>query len=512
MHLPTLRRILAASISATLCASAAHADVRLPAVISDHMVLLQDTPANIWGWAEPGEKVTVKFGGKSGESAADPAGKWSVKLDDLKAGTAGELTVSGKNTLTVKDVIVGEVWVASGQSNMEWVVANSKDAPEEIAAANFPAIRVFTVTKNAQAEPQEDLPGKWEVVTPQSAGHLTAVGYYFARKLHQTLQQPIGILHTSWGGTAAELWTPKPILTADPAFKPILDGWEKKVADYPQAKAAYEVALAKWREDEKAARSAGKQPPPQPRAPQGGDVVGSPASLFNGMIAPLTPYTIRGAIWYQGESNAGNARLYRKLFPTMILSWRRAWNAEFPFLFVQLANFNAKHQPPTGQPEMSNWAELREAQTMTLEIPRTGMAVAIDIGEADNIHPKNKQEVGRRLGLIAEASVYYRDQEFSGPLFSGAQIEDGKVRLSFRNSQGMKAADGGKLKGFSIAGADKKFVWADAEIEGDHIIVSSPAVPEPAAARYAWADDPECNLVNETGLPASPFRTDEWLH
>ncbi len=510
MNLP-LTRILTVSVPALLFASAAHADVRLPAVISDHMVLQAETPANVWGWAEPGEKVTVKFGGKTGASAADPAGRWSVKLDELKAGTAGELTVSGKNSLTVKDVIVGEVWVASGQSNMEWIVANSKRPQTEIAAANFPAIRVFTVAKNAQAEMQEDLPGKWEVATPETAGRFTAVGYFFARKLHQTLQQPIGILHTSWGGTPAELWTPKRILASDPDFKPILDRWEKKVADYPQAKAAHDVAIAKWREAEKTAKDAGKQPPPPPRAPQGGDVVGSPASLFNGMIAPLTPYTIRGAIWYQGESNASQARLYRKLFPTMILSWRRAWNAEFPFLFVQLANFNAKHQPPTGQPEESSWAELREAQAMTLEIPRTGMAVAIDIGEAENIHPKDKPEVGRRLGLIAEATVYYRDQEFSGPLFSSSQAEDGRMRLSFRNAQGMKASDGGKLKGFAIAGEDKKFVWADAEIDGDHVIVSSPDVKEPVAVRYAWADDPECNLTNETGLPASPFRTDEWI-
>jgi sialate O-acetylesterase len=239
--------------------------------------------------------------------------------------------------------------------------------------------------------------------------------------------------------------------------------------------------------------------------------VGSPSALYNGMIAPLTPYTIRGAIWYQGESNASQARLYRKLFPTMILSWRRAWNAEFPFLFVQLANYNAKRQPPTGQPEESTWAELREAQTMTLDLPRTGMAVTIDIGESADIHPANKQEVGRRLALIAEATVYYRDQPFAGPFFSGAQIEDGRMRLNFRNSQGMKASDGGKLKGFAIAGEDKKFVWADATIEGDHIIVSSPQVPEPVSVRYAWGDDPECNLVNDTGLPASSFRTDEWI-
>jgi sialate O-acetylesterase len=511
MKLP-LPRVLAASISATILCAAAHADVRLPAVISDHMVLQQETPANVWGWAEPGEKVTVKFANKSTEAAADPAGKWSVKLDDLKAGTTGDLTIAGKNTVTVKDVAVGEVWVCSGQSNMEFRVAGARNAKDEIAAANFPLIRMFTVQKNAQAEPQEDLPGKWEVATPQTVGGFSAVAYFFGRKLHETLKQPIGLIHTSWGGTAAELWTPKPILAADPAFKPIFSAWERKVADYPKAKEAYEAAMAKWKEEAKAAAAAGKPAPPQPRAPQGGDAVGSPSALYNGMIAPLTPYTIRGVIWYQGESNAGAARLYRKLFPTMILSWRRAWNSEFPFLFVQLANFNAKHQPPTGQPEESSWAELREAQAMTLEIPHTGMAVAIDVGEADDIHPKNKQEVGRRLALVAEATVYYRDQEFSGPLFAGAQVEEGKIRLSFRHSQGMKPSDGDKLKGFAIAGEDKKFVWANATIEGDHVIVSSPEVKEPVAVRYAWGDNPECNLVNETGLPASPFRTDEWLH
>jgi sialate O-acetylesterase len=508
---PRFPHVVAVLTAAIFCTAEARADVKLPTVISDHMVLQQETPATVWGWAAPGEKVSASFAGKTAEVVADAAGKWRVKLEDLHAGTAGDLVVKGKNTLTVKDVIVGEVWLASGQSNMEWIVANAKDAAQEIAAANFPAIRIFTVPKNAQAEPQEDLPGKWEVVSPETAGHLTAVGYYFARRLHQELKQPIGILHSSWGGTAAELWTPKRTLAADPDFKPIFDAWERKVANFPKAKADYDAALEKWKEAEKTAKEAGRPAPPPPRPPQGDTPVGSPAALYNGMIAPLTPYTIRGAIWYQGESNASAARLYRKLFPTMILSWRRAWNAEFPFLFVQLASYNAKKVPPTGQPEESQWAELREAQTMTLELPRTGMAVAIDLGEPDNIHPKNKQEVGRRLALIAEASVYYREQEYSGPLFAGAQTEDGRIRLSFRNSAGMKAADGGKLKGFSIAGEDKKFVWADAEIEGDHIVVSSPAVKEPFSVRYGWADVPDCNLVNETGLPASPFRTDSWL-
>ncbi|HEV7868924.1 MAG TPA: sialate O-acetylesterase [Chthoniobacteraceae bacterium] len=489
----------------TLLGAGAMADVRLPAVISDHMVLQQETPATVWGWADPGEKVSVKFGEKAAETVGDANGKWSVKLSELKAGAAGELTVAGKNTLTVRDVLVGEVWVCSGQSNMEWTIASSGSPKETAEAANYPQIRMFTVQRDPAAEPKDDCRGTWEVCTPETAPRFSAVAYHFGQKLHQTLQQPIGLIHSSWGGTPAEYWTPTEVLNADPDFKPILDAWEQKRAAYPKAKEAYDAAMEKYRAAVAADREPGTPAPKPPRAPVGGDALGSPGSLYNGMIAPLLPYTMRGAIWYQGESNAGQARLYRKLFPTMILSWRRAWANEFPFLFVQLANFKTR----VAEPQESQWAELREAQSMTLELPRTGMAVAIDIGEANDIHPKNKREVGRRLALNAEATVYYRDQEFSGPLYAGSQIEDGKVRISFRHAEGLKSADGGKLKGFSIAGADKKFVWADAAIEGDHIVISSPEVSSPVAARYAWADNPECNLVNATGLPASPFRTDD---
>lgn len=496
--------------SAALLVPQLHADVKLPAIISDHMVLQQDTPANVWGWADPGERVTVKFADKSAETVTAPDGKWSAKLSGLKAGMTGELQIAGKNSLTVKDVLVGEVWVCSGQSNMEWIVRNALNPQEEAAAANFPQIRMFTVQKASKLEPQKDCLGRWDVCSPQTVSSFSAVGYFFGRKLNQTLQQPIGLIHTSWGGTPAEFWTPEPVLGADPDFKPIFTTWEQKKTNYPKAKADYDAAMEKWREEEKAAKAEGKEVPRPPRAPQGGDAFGAPACLYNAMIEPLVPYTVRGAIWYQGEANAGNGKLYQKLFPTMIQSWRKAWGIEMPFLFVQLANFNARGVAPTGNPEDSQWAELREAQAMTLELPRTGMAVAIDIGEATDIHPKNKQEVGRRLALIAEATVYFKDQEYSGPLFSGAQMEDGKVRLSFRHSEGLKASDGGKLKGFAIAGADKKWVWGDATIEGDHVVISNSQVTEPVAVRYNWADNPSGNLVNGTGLPASPFRSDEW--
>jgi sialate O-acetylesterase len=486
----------------------AFAEVKLPAIVSDNMVLQQQTPAGVWGWADAGEKVTVKFAGKSAETVADAKGKWKVELTGLVAGEPGEMTIAGKNTITLKNVVAGEVWVGSGQSNMEWPAQKSKDADAEIQAANFPAIRMFTVKKNAQMEPVEDTTGKWEVCTPQTAPGFSAVGYFFARRLHQTIKQPIGIIHTSWGGTPAEYWTPKPVLAADPACRGIVDNWENAVADYPRAMEQYKKDLAEWKELTKTPAPAGKKQPRAPRRPRGGDgALGGPGCLYNGMIAPILNYTIRGAIWYQGEANAGQPDLYKKLFPMMIKSWRTEWkNEELPFLFVQLANYMGRGELPRD----TNWARLREAQFKTLDLPHTGMAVTIDIGDPEDIHPKNKQDVGLRLALWAETTVYLRDQGYSGPLFGGFQTEGGKARLTFRNGKGMKASDDGKIKGFAIAGEDRKFVWADAEIQGDHLVISSPQVPSPVAVRYSWDDNPDCNLINSTGLPASPFRTDEW--
>jgi len=486
------------------------ADIKLPAVISDHMVLQQEKPANIWGWADPGEKVTVKLAGKSLQAVADPNGKWAVKLSDLKPGVAGEMTIAGKNQLTIKDVAVGEVWVCSGQSNMEWRVANSMNAKEESAVANSPLIRMFTVQRNPQEQPQQDCAGKWEVCTPESVPGFSAVAYFFGRHLHKALQVPFGLIHTSWGGTPAEFWTPTDVLASDPDFKGSVENWARTKEEYPKAKEDYEKALAAWETASAKAKADAQPLPKKPTPPRGDSPFGSPGCLYNGMIAPILPYTIQGAIWYQGESNANQARLYRKLFPSMIVSWRQRWGSEFPFLFVQLANFNARGVAPTGQPEESRWAELREAQLMTLELPHTAMAVTIDIGDATDIHPKNKQEVGRRLALGAEATVYYRDTQFSGPLPTGSQEEGGKIRLTFRHAEGLKPATGGKLVGFAVAGEDRKFVWAETEIQGDHVLVSSPQVSKPVAVRYGWADNPQCNLVNAAGLPASPFRTDDW--
>jgi len=495
----------------------AEAKIKLPAVISDHMVLQQEANVNLWGWAEPGEKIAAKFGDKSAETVTGPDKKWRVRLGTLKAGTTGDLTISGTDSITIKDVLVGEVWVASGQSNMEMVVKSSANPNEEIAAADYPKIRMFTVTKANSLTPKEDCEGTWQVCSQATAGAFSAVGYFFARELHKKLNVPVGVIHTSWGGTPAEYWTPAAVIEREPAFKMYTERWDKVKADYPKAKEAYDAAMAKWKEAAEQAKAEGKPAPRAPGAPRGGDAFGAPGCLWNAMVEPLLGYTIQGAIWYQGESNAngGDAKLYRLLFPTMILSWRQAWaqgglagsdNPEFPFLFVQLANFRQRYE----QPVDSDWAVLRESQLMTLELPRTGMAVIIDIGDAVDIHPKNKQEVGRRLALSALAQVYYIDMEFSGPIYSGYQPEDERIRLSFRNADGLKAADGGKIKGFAVAGEDKKFVWADVAIEGDHVLISSPQVTKPVAVRYGWADNPECNLVNSAGLPASPFRTDTW--
>ncbi|MES2568534.1 MAG: sialate O-acetylesterase [Verrucomicrobiota bacterium] len=508
MELSPPSRVLPFLIVSALLHSPSWADIRLPAIISDNMVLQQESKANVWGWAEPGEKVAVRFAEKNSDAVTDADGRWSVKFDGLKAGTAGEMTIIGKNALTVKNVVVGEVWVCSGQSNMEFQVRSGLNPAEEKASANFPLVRMFTVQKAARSEPQNDCVGKWEVCTPETVPGFSGVGYFFGRKLHEDLKFPIGLIHTSWGGTPAEFWTPKQVIEGDPDLRPMAESWEKVLSNYPKAKEAYDKALAEWKEAAAQAKANGGAVPRQPSAPRGGDAFGGPGCLYNGMIAPIEPYTIQGATWYQGESNASRAKQYQKLFPAMIMSWRQRWGAEFPFLFVQLANFNARQAAPTGQPEESQWAELREAQLMTLELPRTGMAVAIDIGDATDIHPKNKQEVGRRLALAAEASVYYREGAYSGPLLAGSQIEEGKIRLSFRNAEGMKAQDGGKLKGFAIAGEDKRFVWADVEIEGDHLVVSNPGIAKPVAVRYGWADNPDCNLINAAGLPASPFRTD----
>jgi len=494
-----------------VCAADAWADVKLPTVISDNMVLQRRTEVPIWGWAEPGEQVmvSVSWHSMAWGVSADKDGKWMFKMNPPKVGGPYEMTISGKNSITIRNILVGEVWVCSGQSNMAMPVSRSANPEEEIAAADYPNIRLLTVERKTAEQPQDDCVGSWQLCSPQTIADFSAVAYFFGRHLHKELDVPVGLIHTSWGGTPAEAWTKREMLEAEPDFAPILERFADVVAKYPEAKKEYEQKVKKWEDAVKKARAEGKKPPRKPRVPVGPGHQRSPAVLYNGMIAPLIPYGIRGAIWYQGEANAERAYQYRKLFPTMIKNWRNNWGqGDFPFLFVQLANF----KDVADEPVESNWAELREAQLMTLSLPKTGMAVIIDIGDTNNIHPKNKQDVGRRLALWALAKTYKRGGiVYSGPIYKSMKVEGNKIIVHFEHIGGGFVADWGEpLKGFAIAGADRKFVWAGAKIEGDTVVVGSDKISEPVAVRYAWADNPVCNLYNTEALPASPFRTDDW--
>jgi len=666
------------AIAAAITTATALADVKLPAIISDHMVLQKSAKVPIWGKADPGEQVTVTLNGQSAKATADAAGKWSASLD-LKNSAPGpfELTVEGKNKLTLADVVVGEVWVASGQSNMEFTLIRSMDAEKEIAQSANPLLRQFLVKKNPTREPLDDTEGAWVAASPEKSGTFSAVGYYFAKKLQNDLKVPVGLVHTSWGGTPSEAWTSVEAIDSVPdlkgkreqlwatteeypakkkAFvdgfgawlkenaredKPVADAaafagvdvstegwipvkvpgvvaakglpengavWLRKEINFPSKALAnlqlnlpmdgfdsvywngkllkqttyldslgagnvrkygpYDVPLANIREgknvlairffepagpakfaaEPKAGSiplsgewvakaeyelpaldpqklAAAPQPPVNPPAPQN-----VASFLFNGMIHPILPYAIRGAIWYQGESNAGRAYQYRTAFPLMITDWRKQWNqGDFPFYFCQLANFQAK-APAAGD---SSWAELRDAQSSTLKLPNTGQAVLIDIGESADIHPRNKKDAGERLAAVALAKDYKKSVPYSGPVYDSLKIAGGKAVITFKHAEGglvakqlaetfvvksqtnetaplVRNSPSSLLEGFAICGEDKKWVWADAKIQGDTVVVSSDKVPAPVAVRYAWADNPTCNLYNKAEFPASPFRTDDF--
>jgi sialate O-acetylesterase len=644
-------------------ASAALAEVSLPHIFSDHMVLQQKKPIPVWGKAAPGEVVTVTFAGQTQQTVTDNTGKWLVylKARNAKAGQTGQpLTVSGTNTVTFQDVLLGEVWICSGQSNMQMAVNGTINAEQEIANAKYPQIRLFTVPLVTAVTPQENCGGRWSVCSPETVPGFSAVGYYFGRYLHAQLKVPVGLINTSWGGTIAEAWTSAPALRAKlPEFNAALDELTKPNVTRDQANVVYQQALVKrqqametmyameddlasagklaatdlndgaWKTmklpgDYKAlgmpdvdgivwfrktievpAAWAGKEiilrPGPidevdntwfngvlvggkgrirtaetgfwnmpreyhvpgnlvkagknviairvfnavgqgglwgaeantlyaevadgsdkthvalagewrafaefvLPNTPQNPETPNVPSKLYNAMIHPLIPYAIQGAIWYQGESNVGRALQYQTLLPTMISDWRTRWNeGDFTFLIVSLANFMAR----TDAPVENGWADLREAQTLTTTaLPKVGQAMTIDIGDAKDIHPKNKQDVGLRLGLAARAIAYEQKLAYSGPVFQAMKVQDGKAELTFQHTDGGLVAKGDTLKGFAICGADKKFVWAQAKIDGDKVIVWADGIAQPTAVRYAWANNPECNLYNGAGLPAVSFRTD----
>ena len=496
---------------AVLATTNSQADIRLPAIIGDNMVMQAGDKSHLWGWADPNEEIEVAISWRdfTWTVQADDQGKWDFLVVSPNTGGPYQITLKGKNTVTIKNILAGQVWVCSGQSNMQMSVNQVYDAEKEIAAAKYPKIRLFTVERRVAETPQEDCQGQWVECSPETVPGFSAAGYFFGRELHEQLKQPIGLINTSWGGTPAEAWTSMARLKENPNFAPIVTRYQQAVAVYPQAATKYKEDLAQWEEAAAKAKAEGKPAPgARPYPPMGPGHFQSPAGLYNAMIAPLLPYTIAGAIWYQGETNAGRAYQYRDLFPTMIKCWWDDWKlGDFPFLFVQLANF----MEVKDQPGDSAWAELREAQTMTLNLPNTGMAVIIDIGDAKDIHPKNKQDVGKRLALWALANTYGVDVVCSGPLYTSMDKSGDKIILHFDHCGGGLVAKGGEpLKGFAIAGKDRKFVWADARIDGDTVVVRSDKVAEPMAVRYAWADNPICNLFNKAGLPASPFRTDIW--
>jgi len=508
--------------------STALADVRLSPLFSDGAVLQRGIEVPIWGMADPGESVAVRMNGKEAAGTADSSGRWSVKLPAQGAGGPFDLTVQGKNTVVLRDIVVGEVWVASGQSNMQFPLmtfepahpVHGPQAREVIAAANDPMLRMFTVGSHISPDKPADaidLPaGSWQATTPENAAKFSAVAYYFASELRKTLNVPVGIIHSSVGGTPAEAWTSLPAIASNPECRPTLEKWDKLIETFPAAMKIYEEeTLPEWTAAAEKAKAEGQPPPKKIYPPTGPAPFARPSTLFNGMIAPLIPYGIQGVIWYQGEANSGSKGracsplTYRALFPVLIKDWRTRWGqGDFPFLFVQLANIKA----PQIEPVEKGWGPIREAQMMTLSVPNTGMATAVDLADKEkpeDPHPHNKREVGRRLSLIALANTYHQKiPSYSGPIFSGFKVEGNQVRLSFTHGDGGLVAAGDKLEGFAIAGKDGKFVWGDAKIDGETVVVSSDQVVEPANVRYGWANNPIGNLRNKAELPASPFRTD----
>jgi sialate O-acetylesterase len=485
------------------------ADITLAPLFRDGAVLQRDQPLIVWGRAAAAEKVEVKFRNQSASVITSADGRWRVALKAEKASTVpSELVASGANTVVVRDVLVGDVWLCSGQSNMAFLVKSAIDADREIAAADFPLIRQFKVPLVVAEKPADDVTGSWIACSPATVANFSAVAYFFARDLHQKLGVPIGIVNSSWGGTQIESWISEAALRSDAAGTAISDRWATRLEEHPKKVSEHAVALAKWQSDQAAAKAAGREfKRGAPAKPEGPGSRWLPGGLYNAMIAPLVPYGLRGALWYQGESNAARHAEYASLFTTMIKQWRADFAQPLPFYFVQLANFenNAGTKGDT-------WAYLREAQTKALALPNTGMAVTIDIGEPKDIHPKNKQEVGRRLALVARQQLFGEAIESEGPTFVGAKRHGATLRISFSHAEGLRLAPGatdGRVS-FEVAGEDRKFVPAKARIDGGSVVVSAEQIPAPVAVRYAWRNSPDARLFNGAGLPAAPFRSDTW--
>ena len=503
MNLPLLRpAYLALSVLAIVAAtaSAARAEVEPNRLFSDGAVLQQGLAVPVWGTGNDGEHVTVKIQDQT-VSTTVQNGRWLVRLKPMKAGGPFTLTITGDNTITISNVLVGEVWLCSGQSNMAFHLAQAANAAEAIAAAEDSQLRLFTVSYGATDSPKTNVTGSWKPSSPETARSFSAVAWFFGCELRRALKVPIGLINSSVGGTPAEAWTDRATLESNPDLKEILEHYAEQVRNYDPAAAAaqHQRALERHKQAVEQAKAEGKKPPQAPPAPADPrQASGRPCGLYNAMIAPLEPYALAGVIWYQGESNAGRSRQYQTLFPAMIQNWRQAWGqGDFPFLFVQIA------------PHQGMKPEIREAQLLSWQkVPRTAMAVITDVGNETDIHPTQKEPVSQRLALAARAVAYGENLEYSGPVYASMKVDGNRAVLGFTHVGSGLVAKDGELKGFTIAGADDTFVPAKAVIDGDKVVVSSPEVSKPTAVRYGWANTPDVNLFNQEGLPATPFRTE----
>jgi sialate O-acetylesterase len=496
------------------------ADIRLPAVIGSHMVLQQEKPVRIRGWAEPGESIAVAFAGQKARAFADSNGRWEVLLEDINApGGPYRMTISGSvsQAITLDDILVGEVWICSGQSNMEWELRRTHSPIPEIRRADFPGIRFFHVPRKISTVPLDDVEAEWKVCVPETARDFSAVAYYFGRELHRKLDVPVGLISTRWGGTRIEPWTPVEGFATVPELQEILKQMKTADEEYRNAVTEFLPELKDWIERSESALSQNSPLPLQPEMvrhplvdPQ------APASLYNAMVHPLIRFAIRGAIWYQGEANRHDGPIYTKKMEALIQGWRKVWSlGDFPFYYVQLAPYAYEYLPEeegSGILDEYRLPLIWEAQFAALRIPNTGMAVTTDIGDLYDIHPRNKRDVGYRLSLMALARTYgQKDLVYSGPLYKSMAVEGDKIRITFDHVEGgLISLDEHPLTWFEVAGQDRTFYKAIAQIDGNSVLVWSEKIARPVAVRFGWHQLAEPNLGNKEGLPASPFRTDRW--
>ena len=500
-------------LTLSMCAAslpAARAEIVLAPLFSDGAVLQRDKPIPVWGHATPQQKIAVTFRDQIVNATVAADGRWIVYLDPEPAsGTPTEIVVSSaKGSVVVRDVVVGEVWLAAGQSNMEWPVSHVRPEEKAIAAANMPLVRHLKIENTVAPSPADTVKTRgWEAASPSTVGTFTAVGYFFAREIHRKTGVPVGIINASWGGTPIEAWMSERALRSTALSATVDARWQQALAEWPPERvAAYPAQVEAFlKAEEHAKTTKTKNPLPWPPLPATPDSRLRPSGLFNAMIAPLQPGALRGVLWYQGERNVEHASDYGELFKALIRSWRANWGDDtLPFYFVQLPNYAGD------DPKGRQWARLREAQTKALELPRTAMAVTIDIGDADDLHPRTKMEVGRRLALIAKMEIHDLPGDPSGPMFVGATRENGAMRVRFTHAATGLIAQQRPVQALELAGADKVFHPASGRIERDTLIVTSPQVPAPIAVRYAWTNAPAANLYNGAGLPAEPFRSDDW--